>query len=728
MYNFKEPGIILLDTSLITTAHEDSSASAKLFWDSVIASSSDRIKILIPIGVIRELIRHRDNEKQRDSLRSACSSALETIKQYQSSGDVTIYDDHMNLHVADSEVFADKSFINIVNAYKNKYNLYIATEDVDLMVGIWDTVDLECLSGKTKTADGTKRQTHNVMDVRVVKFRKQRQDNGSMKLQADSFVDFRPRQNMEQFASSKGFDLNRCLEIANRVSDTPVDAQTLARPFLQRAIESELGTSPQANRDDRSSDNRPFVRNATPRATESRQTKAPAAKLPAFVAFSGPFDRDKCIAVASDGSETKVKLKDQIGSGGEGFVFATNMGGVLAKVFLPGNATKNKYNKIAKLISGGYQKDGICFPTHLLLNERREFIGYLMYKAEGEALSCLLNPQVIKNEFPSLQRVDLVRLCINILDQILYLHKNDILMCDINNENILFANIGTPNLKTYFIDTDSYQVGDLLGEVGVPEYTPPEFIGQRLDQIKRTKQNEYFIVATLLFSIMLPGQKPYAHIGGTADVAEDIKAGIFPYAHGEEYTGEGAPSILFRRIWSHLAFKTHFWNTFHKQGEHHKVGDRYTVAHWLRSFQDYEKMLTNGTIADDDPEGLKVFPTDFKRPKGSTKICPYCKTNRIPKHYDFCDTCRDTVVEYRTCANASCGERFEVTRGMQAWERKNGARNKICPVCKGTARSNNERTQYTSAKAQSAAAQKTTTVQQPEEQGFFSRLFSKLFK
>lgn len=681
--HFREPGIILLDASSIRLVYEDSTEAKDLFWGNLLNLPTDNIKVLVPIGVIRELFKAQENHKNSEAVQQACSDALADIKQYKNQDSIVVYNDHMNADVDDKDVHADKSFINFVNAYKMKYNIYVITQDVDLMEGIYETAGLECLSGQTKDEDGDKHQSFRVKQVVVLKILRRKAEDGALTVLADQLVSFRPKQTMFEYASANGLSLEQCLEIANKVSDTPVIESTLARPFLQRAIATELGL----NGDTKSAPKNRKADSKKPETVDLRQAsrqQARSSNIPPFVKFTGPFDKNKCVGVSASGQETDITLGNQIGSGGEGFVFSTNLKNTVAKVFQPGNATPNKYNKIAALLTKGCECEGICFPTRILLNERSEFIGYLMPQAEGEAISNLLNAQVIKREYPSLTRVDLVRLAISILRQIEYLHSNDILMCDINNENILFSNIGKPSLKTFLIDTDSYQIEDLLGEVGVPEYTPPELIGKRLDQVKRTKQNEYFIVATLLFSIMLPGQKPYAHIGGTANTAEDIRAGIFPYAHGKEYTGQGAPSKIFRRIWSHLAYKTYFWNTFHREGDHRAEGKRYDVTFWLNALDKYEKMLVDGTIESEDPEGLKVFPTDFKMPKGSTKTCPYCNRNRIPVFYEYCDECKDKAVETRICAE--CKESFDISRGMKAWEVKNNARNTICLSCKSGAK------------------------------------------
>ncbi len=133
--HFREPGIILLDASSIRLVYEDSTEAKDAFWSNLLNLSTDNIKILVPIGVIRELFKAQDNQKNSEAVRQACSDALADIKKYQNQGSVVVYNDHMNAHVDDKDVHADKSFINFVNAYKMKYNIYVITQDVDLMGG-----------------------------------------------------------------------------------------------------------------------------------------------------------------------------------------------------------------------------------------------------------------------------------------------------------------------------------------------------------------------------------------------------------------------------------------------------------------------------------------------------------------------------------------------------------------------------------------------------------------
>lgn len=394
------------------------------------------------------------------------------------------------------------------------------------------------------------------------------------------------------------------------------------------------------------------------------------------------------IAYEADGTTHNIVLGARLGKpGGEGAAYETNVDGQVAKIFSLGTssdksrATKNKYLKIRSLIESGISYPGICFPRMMITTKAGEFVGYTMDRAKGDPLQEVINPMVIRDDFPNMKRVDLVQICIDILEKIVFLHNSGIVLCDINLGNIVVDGIPQGRPTAYFIDTDSYQLGDLLGEVGVDIFTPPELHGKDLGKTKRSLENEYFSVSTLLFMIVMPGQKPYARIGGTGSVAENIRTGIFPYAKGGEYSGEYAPNPIYRHIWSHLAYKNHFWETFHKEGTRFAPQDRISTSEWLKNFRHYQQLLTDGTIASEDPEGLLVFPHGYKRTKHK---CPICGSEYLPDSPNdrYCDKCKGRDEEL-ICSY--CGKTFVYTAEQQRKDSLAGSgKPGLCPRCSRT--------------------------------------------
>lgn len=123
----------------------------------------------------------------------------------------------------------------------------------------------------------------------------------------------------------------------------------------------------------------------------------------------------------------------------------------------------------------------------------------------------------------------MVELCITILKKIGYLHKNGIILGDINPDNIL---VKSPK-EVYFVDCDSYQVDGYPCPVGTIPFTPPELQNKgHYNSYLRTIGNENFAVAVLLFSLMVTGQMPYNQKDGES-AQQNIIDMNFSYPLGE---------------------------------------------------------------------------------------------------------------------------------------------------------------------------------------------------
>ena len=228
-------------------------------------------------------------------------------------------------------------------------------------------------------------------------------------------------------------------------------------------------------------------------------------------------------------SKGSIKLTKELGSGGEAIVYLTNTPYV-AKIYKNDNITKRKYEKIKLMLSKNINCSGICYPVEIIYNSKNEFVGYLMPQAKGQELQkSVFGPKpLFLKKFPDWKKRDTVELCVTILGKIKYLHDRNIIMGDINPANILVV---SPK-EVYFVDTDSYQVEDFPCPVGTNNYTAPEIQRKHFSDFLRTRGNENFAVATLLFMIMLPGKPPYSQQGGEDPISNIIKMD-FSYPFGD---------------------------------------------------------------------------------------------------------------------------------------------------------------------------------------------------
>lgn len=395
-----------------------------------------------------------------------------------------------------------------------------------------------------------------------------------------------------------------------------------------------------------------------------------------------------------NGVPERIRLGKEIGKGGEGRIYETGTPYV-AKIYARDCLTVRRREKIRRMLSCSISCAGICWPIAELSDKSGNFVGYLMPRAQGQSLQiAVFSPRRLQRFFPHWKKVDLVILCITILEKIKYLHDHDILIGDLNDQNILVVSA----TEVYFVDTDSYQIEGFPCPVGTPVYTAPEVQGQPFSSFLRTKGNEAFAIATLLFRIMLPGKTPYSQQGGN-DLQENIARGDFSYPCGEN-SNRRAPDGPWRFIWSHLprrAMKEPFYQTFRKGEAHYEECDRLDVNAWLANLREYKNLLTNGKYAEQDALSLEIFPNRYKHiePNADAKSpqqtktwghstphtksgakqskspekrpCRVCKSEVPVTQLDHgvCSLCRGEIYEWKQCR--TCGSRFCITAAEHAF-------------------------------------------------------------
>ena len=305
-----------------------------------------------------------------------------------------------------------------------------------------------------------------------------------------------------------------------------------------------------------------------------------------------------------------IKLLKEVASGGEGIIYTTDTQYV-AKIYKNENNTRRKYEKLKKMVSKKINCEGVCYPVELLYNKNKEFIGYLMPEAKGyEIAKSIFIPKLLLKKFPSWKKKDTVELCITILNKIKYLHDRNIIIGDINPRNIL---VSSPK-KVYFVDTDSYQIGEFPCPVGMSPFKAPEILDKKeFRNFLRTKGNEKFAIGTLLFMIMLPGKPPYAQQGGE-NMDENILKMNFSYPFEKKST-QKTPAGSWGYIWSHLPYrlKKEFYHTFMKGGDFSKEKSRLSVDNWLETFNEYLTLINNGILRSKDEMSDELFPTRYNK-------------------------------------------------------------------------------------------------------------------
>ena len=309
------------------------------------------------------------------------------------------------------------------------------------------------------------------------------------------------------------------------------------------------------------------------------------------------------IAKLGDGSE--FCLGSLISSGGEGSIYATQLTGYVCKIYHRKRLTRLKQRKIELMVSRRITRPGICWPTEIVTNAAGEFIGYLMPRATGITMqSAMFVKPRLEKTFPNWNRLDLVNVAGTLLDHISYLHSLNIIVGDINPMNLLVMEDST---KVWIVDTDSFQIENYPCPVGTVNFTPPEIQGKNYAEFLRTKDQELFAVATMVFMILHPGKPPYSQQGGGSP-AENIKAKNFPYRYvrdpandDSELSGKNAPQGTWQFIWANLPkpIREAFYSTF-------RENKRTEIDQWTFLLSKYRYMLEQGHTTNE------LFSLSFK--------------------------------------------------------------------------------------------------------------------
>lgn len=204
----------------------------------------------------------------------------------------------------------------------------------------------------------------------------------------------------------------------------------------------------------------------------------------------------------------------------------------LARIF-KNDLEKAQLDKLKDMLKLDIAFKNITWPTEsdILYDDNLKIVGYLMVKINGKTIQVFINgDRKNRGKFENMRDeqkdtssflnslcvinylTDLVRVCRNIACTLDKLHKEDILFADINAENLMIDE----NLMVYFIDTDSYQVGQRVSPLYSPGFLAPEILNYSdgingfLKNCLRTKEHEYFAVATLFFWIFFKGRFPFS--------------------------------------------------------------------------------------------------------------------------------------------------------------------------------------------------------------------------
>lgn len=168
--------------------------------------------------------------------------------------------------------------------------------------------------------------------------------------------------------------------------------------------------------------------------------------------------------------------------GGEGYIYEYN--GKIIKTFKPHIDVAAKERKVSALMKVALPKSVIT-PIDTVLDMRGRFIGYCMEKVSGEEFKRLSNRKFVTAN--NITTKDILGLLVKAKSVLAEIHKQNIYVGDLNEQNILFDTAG----NIYLIDCDSWTVGGDKCTVAMDLFKDPQL---QADNFNADTDNYAFMV------------------------------------------------------------------------------------------------------------------------------------------------------------------------------------------------------------------------------------------
>lgn len=355
---------------------------------------------------------------------------------------------------------------------------------------------------------------------------------------------------------------------------------------------------------------------------EDPADKSPAPFSDAPVKISSPIPASgQYVYYKQKGNITPLLLENEVGGGGEAYIYKVFSGTKCAKIFKAESNSELKMKKIALMCSKCNLlkaidtpiMERIAWPEKMLFNEHEEPIGYIMNFFEGTTPFSDFAYDTFEEIIPGVRKEHQVTMAVNFAELIDFMHHNNVILCDINRGNVMFDK----NQMAYLVDLDSAQIADqnyyYPSNVGIPEFLSPEHIYDKTFSFKRKKADDVWILQMLLFHMLTPDGDPYATSKDFDDEREITAKGYYPYQAKNNAAEDDVKGSVWHMIVSHFPpfVKEMFWNSFHGNGAFFHESERKSSLVWLNTMVRYQECLPD--MVKSDPESGKYMPTSYRK-------------------------------------------------------------------------------------------------------------------
>lgn len=352
-----------------------------------------------------------------------------------------------------------------------------------------------------------------------------------------------------------------------------------------------------------------------------------------------------------------VEIREKIGQGGEGIIYATDTPSV-AKLYFEMSPIREA--KLNLLEAHSVKADPhLAYPSSRLFNENGTTVGILMPYARGKTLHEVLRlnsqtakPDILK-ECPWFAKHHLVQIALAVVRHITTLHRLGIVLGDINQDNVLVELPLTADsiADVWLVDIDSAQIEGYPCLVQKKEFVSPWRLTE-LTSAKpflRTLHDDGFALAVLIFHILLAELFPYQQ--KTLRYDEAARASHFPYSNARNRRAMLTETLQFYALlYGQLPveLRGRFSSIFDANGYWNKKKEMPWDALWLKLLSNYEKYL----VAHPEEDTF-----DFHGEIAHCEKCGFPFLRLTDNHITECPLCRQKI---RQCAE--CGQSVSTDR------------------------------------------------------------------
>ena len=188
--------------------------------------------------------------------------------------------------------------------------------------------------------------------------------------------------------------------------------------------------------------------------------------------------------------DDKILKQSPLAEGGEGILYEDSANNTIIKIYKDSVNKKEKQIKVDKLIKMSLPNN-VIKPNELVFDRKNNFIGYVMNRVKGEDFKKLSNKKYVQVNGINIK--DITKMLLEIKNTLAELHKQNIIISDFNDNNILFDK----NYNIYFIDVDSWSIDNIKCTVCMDSFKDPLLVGNDFSNL-----TDYYAYAILIFKTM----------------------------------------------------------------------------------------------------------------------------------------------------------------------------------------------------------------------------------